>query len=122
LGVSPDKTREALRLLRDELERVLEEGPGADEVEAAKMQIKGSVVMGQESVSSRMYHVARQELQLGMQVPTEQQLEQLMAITRDEVAESLRRLVRPERFSLAVRGPADGDPIGPADWPLGNGA
>jgi predicted Zn-dependent peptidase len=122
LGVSPDKTREALRLLRDELDRVLEEGPGADEVEAAKMQIKGSVVMGQESVSSRMYHVARQELQLGMQIPTEQQLEQLMAITRDEVAESLRRLVRPERFSLAVRGPADGDPIGPADWPLGTGA
>jgi len=118
LGVSPDKTREALRLLREELDRVLEEGPSAEEVEAAKMQIKGSVLMGQESVSSRMYHVARQELQLGLQIPTEQQLEQLMAIGREEVAESLRRLVRPERFSLAVRGPADGARIGPADWPL----
>jgi len=122
LGVSPDKTREALQLLRDELDRLLEEGPGADEVEAAKMQIKGSVLMGQESVSSRMYHVARQELQLGLQIPTEQQLEQLMAIGREEVAESLRRLVRPERFSLAVRGPAEGDPIGPGDWPSRNGA
>jgi len=122
LGVSPDKTREALRLLRDELDRLLQEGPDADEVEAAKMQIKGSVLMGQESVSSRMYHVARQELQLGVQIPTEQQLEQLMAISRDQVAESLRQLVRPERFSLAVRGPTDGEPIGPADWPLGNGA
>ena len=122
LGVSPEKTREALQLLRDELDRLLDEGPGTDEVEAAKMQIKGSVLMGQESVSSRMYHVARQELQLGMQVPTELQLEQLMAIGRDEVAESLRRLVRPGRFSLAVRGPADGEPISPDDWPLGNGA
>ena len=122
LGVSPDKTREALRLLREELDRVLEEGPSAEEVEAAKMQIKGSVLMGQESVSSRMYHVARQELQLGLQIPTEQQLEQLMAIGREEVAESLRRLVRPERFSLAVRGPAEGDPIGPGDWPSRNGA
>jgi predicted Zn-dependent peptidase len=121
LGVSPDKSREALKLLRDELDRLLDEGPGADEVEAAKMQIKGSVLMGQESVSSRMYHVARQELQLGVQVPTSQQLDQLMAIGRDEVADSLRRLMRPERFSLAVRGPADGEPIGPADWPLGNG-
>ena len=118
LGVSPDKTREALQLLRDELVRLLAEGPGADEVEAAKMQIKGSVLMGQESVSSRMYHVARQELQLGMQIPTDLQLEQLMAITRDQVAESLRQLMRPERFSLAVRGPADGARIGPADWPL----
>jgi predicted Zn-dependent peptidase len=122
LGVSPDKTREALQLLREELDRLLAEGPGTDEVEAAKMQIKGSVLMGQESVSSRMYHVARQELQLGMQIPTELQLEQLMAITRDEVADSLRRLVRPERFSLAVRGPADGARIGPEDWPLDSGA
>jgi len=62
--------------------------------------------------------VARQELQLGLQVPTGLQLEQLMAITRDQVAESLRQLMRPERFSLAVRGPADGARIGPADWPL----
>jgi predicted Zn-dependent peptidase len=122
LGVSPDKTREALRLLREELDRLLADGPGADEVEAAKMYIKGSVVMGQESVSSRMYHVARQELQLGYQVSTEQQLEQLMAITRDEVTRSLRRHMRPERFSLAVRGPADGEPIGPDDWPVGDGA
>src|SRR5262249_45336928 len=103
LGVSPDKTREALRLLREELDRLLTEGPGVDEVEAAKMYIKGSVVMGQESVSSRMYHVARQELQLGYQISTERQLEQLMAITRDQVTESLRRHMRPERFSLAVR-------------------
>jgi predicted Zn-dependent peptidase len=122
LGVSPDKTREALRLLREELDRLLDEGPGVDEVEAAKMQLKGSVLMGQESVSSRMYHVARQELQLGVQVPTDQQLEQLMAIQRDEVVDTLRRLVRPERFSLAVRGPAEGGPIGPADWPQANGA
>jgi predicted Zn-dependent peptidase len=120
LGVSPDKTREALQLLRDELDRLLAEGPDADEVEAAKMQIKGSVLMGQESVSSRMYHVARQELQLGVQIPTDLQLEQLRAITREEVVESLRRLMRPERFSLAVRGPADGEPIGPGDWPVGS--
>jgi len=122
LGVSPDKTREALRLLREELDLLLAEGPSAEEVEAAKMQIKGSVLMGQESVSSRMYHVARQELQLGTQVPTDQQLKQLMAIRRDEVVESLRRLIRPERFSLAVRGPAEGGLIGPADWPVGDGA
>jgi predicted Zn-dependent peptidase len=121
LGVSPDKTREALQLLRDELDRLLEQGPGVDEVESAKMQIKGSVLMGQESVSSRMYHVARQELQLGTQIPTDLQLEQLMAISRDDVAESLRGLMRPERFSLAVRGPAEGAPIGPGDWPLENG-
>jgi len=121
LGVSADKTREALRLLRDELERLLTDGPGADEVEAAKMQLKGSVVMGAESVSSRMYHVARQELLVGAHITTEEQLAQLMSVKLDDVTGALRRLVRPERFSLAVRGPAFGDPIGPADWAVANG-
>jgi len=122
LGVSADKTREALRLLREELELLLANGPDADEVEAAKMQLKGSIVMGQESVSSRMYHVARQELQLGAHISTEEQLAQLMAVRRDGVVESLRSLMRPERFSLAVRGPTDGAPIGAADWPTADGA
>ena len=122
LGVSADKTREALGLLREELELLLANGPDADEVEAAKMQLKGSIVMGQESVSSRMYHVARQELQLGVHISTEEQLAQLMAVRRDGVVESLRSLMRPERFSLAVRGPTDGAPIGAADWPTADGA
>ena len=118
LGVSPDKTRQALTLLRDELEHLLRDGPSNEEVEAAKMQLKGSVVMGQESVSSRMYHIARQELQLGHVRPIERQLDQMLAVTRDEVVEALRTHMRPDRFSLAVLGPHEGGAISPADWPV----
>ena len=117
LGVSPEKTREALGLLRVELEQLATDGPTAEEVEAAKMQLKGSVVMGQESVSSRMYHVARQELQLGRHTTTQRQLAQVMGVKRDEVVEALRSVLRPERFSLAVRGPLDGGGVTAADWP-----
>ncbi len=118
LGVSPEKGREALRLLREELDRLLAEGPGADEVEAAKMQIKGSVVMAQESVSSRMYHIARQELYLGRYTPSEQQLERILAVTRDEVRDVLARFARPEGFSLTALGPAPGGPLTATDWPV----
>jgi len=118
LGVSPDKGREALRLLREELERLLAEGPDADEVEAAKMQLKGAVVMAQESVSSRMYHIARQELYLGRHTSSEAQVARILAVTRDEVRDVLARYARPERFSLTALGPAPGGPLGIADWPL----
>lgn len=117
LGVSPDKTRQALGLLREELERLLATGPTPDEVEAAKMQLKGSIVMGQESVSSRMYHVARQELHLGHQTTTELQLSRVLAVTRDEVVAALEAMTAPSGFSLAVMGPHDGAPITAADWP-----
>jgi len=118
LGVSPDKTRQALGLLREELDQLLRDGPSVEEVEGAKMQLKGSVVMGQESLSSRMYHIARQELQLGHVRPIERQLDQMLAVTRDEVVEALRAHMRPERFSLAIRGPFDGDPVSTTDWPV----
>jgi len=118
LGVSPEKGREALRLLREELRRLLDEGPGVLEVEASKMQLKGSIVMSQESVSSRMYHLARQELYLGRFTPPEEQVERILAVTPDEVTQALRRFVTPERFSLAALGPVAGDPLSERDWPV----
>ncbi len=121
LGVSPEKGREALRLLREELDRLVAEGPDADEVEAAKMQLKGSVVMAQESVSSRMYHVARQELYLGRFMSSETQVGKILAVTRDEVREALARIARPERFSLTALGPAPGGQLTAADWPVAAG-
>ncbi len=118
LGVSPDKTLQVLGLLRDELLQLLTDGPTPDEVEAAKMQLKGAIVMAEESLSSRMYHIARQELQLGEQTSTERQLEQVLGVTHEQVVESLRTLLRPECFSLAVRGPIEGEPVSATDWPV----
>jgi predicted Zn-dependent peptidase len=118
LGVTPDKGRQALGLLREELTRIAELGPDAAEVEAAVMQLKGSIVMGQESCSSRMYHVARQELYLGQYTPPERQVERLLAVTREEVALLASEFLRPGRFALSALGPADGEPLGEAEWPL----
>jgi predicted Zn-dependent peptidase len=117
LGVSPEKGREALELLRTELVRLLDEGPSADEVESAKMQLKGSVMMAQESVSSRMYHVARQELYLHRQTPTDEQLERILAVTREQTHTALQRFAQPAGFSLAALGPESEDPISAAYWP-----
>jgi predicted Zn-dependent peptidase len=118
LGVSPDKGREALRLLREEVTRVIDEGPGVDEVEAAKMQLKGAVLMAQESVSSRMYHVARQELYLGRHIPAEDQVENILAVTREQAHDALRKFAPPERFSLTALGPESDGVLSEADWPV----
>ena len=82
------------------------------------MQLKGAVLMAQESVSSRMYHVARQELYLGRHTPAEDQVAHILAVTREQAHDALRRFVRPERFSLAALGPESGEPLSDRDWPL----
>jgi predicted Zn-dependent peptidase len=116
LGVSPERGRQALRLLREELAALAADGPTAPEVEMTKRQLHGSIVIAQESVSGRMYHMARQELYTGRYTPPETQVERILAVTREDVAALAAEFLRPERFALGALGPAHGGPITEADW------
>ena len=42
----------------EELARFAAEGPTAEEIDSGKAQIKGAMLLGQESVSNHMYHLA----------------------------------------------------------------
>jgi len=116
LGVSPERGREALKLVRAELEKLRAEGPGDEEVESARSQLKGSILMGQESVSNRMVQLAHEEIATGAYVPPDEQVARVMAVTRDQVAATARRLLDPATFALAALGPAPGGEIGEKDW------
>ncbi len=118
MGVSPDRARQALGLLRQELERLVEHGPDEAEVEATRMQLKGSVLIAQESTSGRMYHMARQELYTGGYTSPEEQVERILAVTREQVAALASEFLPPGRFSVAALGPVPDGPLGPADWPV----
>jgi len=119
LGVSPGRGREALARVRTELEKLVREGPAESEVEAARMQLKGGVLMGQESVSNRMYQIAHEEIYAGRYVPAEEQVARVLAVTRDEVAGAARQFLAPDRFALTALGPANGASLTAADWPTG---
>ena len=118
LGVAPERGREALRRLREELETLVREGPSEEEVAAARFQLKGSVLMGQESVSNRMVHLAHEEIYRGVYTPPEEQLEHVLAVTREQVVEMARRVLPPGRFALCALGPATDDRLDERDWPV----
>jgi predicted Zn-dependent peptidase len=118
LAVAPERGRQAMALLRDELARIASEGPSESEVETTKRQLHGSIVIAQESVSGRMYHMARQELYTGQYMTPEEQVERIQAVTRADVSALAAEFLRPERFALGALGPARGGPLTAADWPV----
>jgi predicted Zn-dependent peptidase len=122
LGVSPARGRESIALVRKEIDRLREEGPSADEVEGARAQIRGSLMMGQESVSNRMYQIAHDEIYAGQYIEPREQLARVMAVTHDQVVEAARTFLKPERFALTALGPAPGGPLDPRDWEIASTA
>jgi predicted Zn-dependent peptidase len=118
LGVAPERGREALQRVREELERLRRHGPDEAEVATGRQQLLGSVVMGQESVSTRMSHLAQEELYRGRYVGPDEQIERVTAVTRDQVAALAERFLDPSRYALVAIGPARGAPLTETDWPV----
>jgi predicted Zn-dependent peptidase len=119
MGVSPERGREALDRVRLELEKLRDQGPDVEEVEDAKQQIRGGVLMEHEAVSARMVHLAHEEIYRGSYTPPEELVARVLAVTRDQVADVALRYLEPGRFALAVLGPAPGgEEIAERDWPL----
>ena len=105
LGVSPDRGAEALALVRNELEALAERGPGADEVADVRRQLRGSILIGAESVSGRMYHLAHEEMYAERFTTQMEHVTRVEAVTVEQVAEVARRYLSPGGFTLAALGP-----------------
>ncbi len=59
LGTDADKLDCAIALIRTELDKLTQKSIPYKELELAKAQLKGGVIMAQESMSSRISHIAR---------------------------------------------------------------
>jgi len=105
MGVQPARAAEALGRLQEELALFCAEGPTDEELDSGKAQIKGSMLLGEESVSNHMYHLALDELCYGAFVPLDRHLADVAAVTREHVIESARAWMGPAGWSVAAVGP-----------------
>jgi predicted Zn-dependent peptidase len=106
-GTGPSRAHDVLKVLHDELDRVVADGLGEAEFASAKGHLKGSMALGLESSSSRMHRLGRNELVLG-DVPTLDELvAEIDAITPDDIARVIDRVLAGTPRVLAVVGPFD---------------
>jgi len=103
-GVSRKKVAEVVDLIvkeMDDLKSTLTEV----ELQRAKNHLKGNIILGLESTSSRMTNIARQEIYHGKYYSPKEIMREVDSITLKQIETLAERLIKQGRFSLTVYGP-----------------
>jgi predicted Zn-dependent peptidase len=103
-GCSPDKVREVLELTLAELTRIKQTPVSAEELDRARNQTKGNMVLGLESSSSRMSSLARQQMYWGRFFSLEEITAEIDRVTVDDLQRLANKLFTPEALTLTLLG------------------
>lgn len=103
-GCLPERFDEVVRVTTDVLDDVARDGITESECRIAKGSLRGGLVLGLEDSASRMNRIGRSELNHGKHRTIDDTLEQIGAVTLDEVNAVARQLLT-KPFGAAVLGP-----------------
>lgn len=109
-GVSRKKVREILELILKEMNS-LKDTIDDEELNRAKKQLKGNIILGLESTSSRMHNIARQEIYHGRYYSPREIIHEIEAITLADIKELADKLVKKEYFSITIYGPVNSEDV-----------
>jgi predicted Zn-dependent peptidase len=111
-GTSPDTYEECVALVLAEFEKVRREGISTEEINRAKNQFRGALVMAQESLSSRMNRIGKSEVYHGTVVPLDDVLTRVNAVTMADVQAVAETIfpATPDELTITAMGPfSEGD-------------
>ncbi len=105
-GTSRKTWDQVQEVVMNEIKSLMTDGPTDHELEKSKRSMCGGIVLALESMSSRMMRMSRNELFRGRQIPLEETVAKIEAVTKQDVIEAARRCLAPELISTTVIGPA----------------
>jgi predicted Zn-dependent peptidase len=105
LGTRPDNLRQAMQVVRDELERLRENPASEDELARARENVKARIVLGMESTGARMNRLGASLLYDLPLLETDELMERIDAVTLDDLRALTDELWAPDRLSAAGIGP-----------------
>jgi predicted Zn-dependent peptidase len=103
-GTSEKKVREVVGVTLDEMHRFAREPLTDQELRAAKELIKGNFLLSMESTDNHMTRLAKNEICFGRQIPIEETVTAIDAVTSREIQELAEELFHPEAISIAAVG------------------
>jgi predicted Zn-dependent peptidase len=104
-SVERDAMHDSIRAALGEITRLREDGITDEELRRVKEQVKGGILLSLEDTWSVASRNGSHMLRYGEVVPVERVVQEVEAVTHEDVLRVARRVLRPETAHLAVIGP-----------------
>jgi predicted Zn-dependent peptidase len=104
-GVDPKNATRAAKLIFEELARLSAEGPSSQELEKAREMSRGRLMLRMEDTRSVGGWIGAQELLLGRVRTIEDAIDEMEAVTVEDLQRVAREVINPKQSYLAVVGP-----------------
>jgi len=105
VGTRPENIAEAMKVVAGELEKLAQEPATADELERAKENLKGRVLLALESTGARMSRLGSETLAEAPLLSLDEVVTHIDSVTLGDLEELAAELWNPERLSVAGIGP-----------------
>ena len=108
VGTAAEWVDEVISVIVKEMRALVREGLRPDELERAKNQLKGNMLLGLETSDSRMSRMAKNEIYFRRDFPISEVASCIDATTNDEIVALAEQLLRPEKMAVALLGDLNG--------------
>lgn len=104
LATAPEDSSEAIRLILDECRRLKQQPVSETELDCAREQLKGALLLSLEATDTRMTRLAKNEIFLGQQVQIDEIIRAFDQVTADEVQQLAGQLFKDVSLNLQLLG------------------
>ena len=108
-GTSSNNVYSVLEICLNIIASIKENGVKEDELERAKQQLRGELLLSMENTMNHMSRLGKSELTHNRVITIDEMVEKVMAVSLEQVYELAKKLFVPENFGLALIGPFRGD-------------
>lgn len=103
-GTSKENFRKVVDLTIEEFNKIKKNGITKEEMERSKEHLKGSLVLGLESTSSRMGYLAKSQYYYGRIITIDEIFDKVDKVTLDDIIHTANKYIRDEYLTLTAIG------------------
>jgi predicted Zn-dependent peptidase len=114
-GASPENSEELLKIMLKELGRFKDEPVPANELEAAREQLKGNLLLSLESSDNRMSRLAKNEIYFGAPMPLDEIMAGFDRVSSESIRQLANQLLDNSALTLVMLGRVGSPSFAPSD-------